>query len=490
MSILDRVVQTVSVSAGSPGITAAFGEPVTPGNTLLALHHITSGSSEPVDPTADWTKIGTASGVNRVLAVHIAPVAEGTANSHSFMRATGSGIELLTLFEIEGLAEVAGSDFKEVDGQSSLTLGAIAGLPSNCLLLTGLVSHSLGTEIANETYTPPAGYLEVGRAERNVAVVMTSQARPSDDETEGPLIHSWLTSARAGGFLVALSFSDAGPTIGPISTDDTVSQGETGLTFRVSGFTSTPTSVTLNGVSLAFTHEMVIGGEGDIDITLTDPIPLDLAEGSYDLVVSNDDETATKSIGYVVTHPVALPDPGEYDSNSILAGLGTSFPAGSFALLPTLFVGDESITPTFKAPYTGWHDADLTLSIDDILEAPEGVFGTFSATAEALFPDGTTDTWVITLEVAEPIEPAIVVTLRDAADSSAVVNTGNIVVWVLSLAHPSTVLYSTDEAMTDEAGQLVIESDALVVDDVVQLVVSLPDGRTTCAQVTVEDIAA
>lgn len=406
MSVIER---KGAPNSSNTAVTLSFDETPAAGERLIAFWR-SSLNQAPVLPDG-WSEVASNAGGGSSNAPHMrvfTKVAGGAEdNNYVFDRFEGNpGAQLIIGYRLLPAPEFIGSTATGTrasdvvslaigDAQTSMSAGSLA---LAFLAVNGGPVESLGFS---------DGY-SLAASQDGIAFIAEKSLLGGGDEQT---VASWSGEARAGGILVeVLSAVDMAPSIGPISTDDTVTQGETGITFRVSGLTSAPTSVTLNGVSLAFTHEMVIGGEGDIDITLTDPIPLNLEDGSYDLVVSNDDETATKSIGYVVTHPVALPDPGEYDSNSPLAGVGTSFPAGSYAQMPIIFTptgAGSPITVTFKSPYTSWLDADLTLSLDDIIQAPAGVSGEFSATAEALFPDGTTDTWTITLDVQEEVEEPV-----------------------------------------------------------------------------------
>lgn len=131
--------------------------------------------------------------------------------------------------------------------------------------------------------------------------------------------------------------------------------------------------------------------------------PGDLSSGTYNLILNGSDGTTSSvDLDYAVTHPIRLPIPGQYDENSLFANVGTSFPVGTYANIPTTFTGPDSQMTIEFVTGSGWADVDLTAAVDTIIRPPAGVYGTFTTTGQAIFPDGTVDDFTLSFTVDEP----------------------------------------------------------------------------------------
>lgn len=272
---------------------------------------------------------------------------------------------------------------------TSVTDGAMIAAAGSFSQLMNLVISSTNTA-STQTFTLDGA--DIGSGAHEAAAISTLVAT-GQSETVGL---RWDTTGQLSGAVAAFAPASGGssPTISNVDGDNAVNQYQL-CNVNVANFTETVASATLNGAAC------VVAENDPSDDVVQVRMPGGLASGTYDFVLNGSgSETDTISgIAYTQTHPYTAPY-GLVDSNSLFTD--QILTANSYFRVVT---GPTNGTLDAAGAESGslWGN-----DIADIYTGDPGYTGNDTITLEMLYSDGTTDQWIVTIQVSDTSPPVVV----------------------------------------------------------------------------------
>lgn len=152
------------------------------------------------------------------------------------------------------------------------------------------------------------------------------------------------------------------PIIVAVGVNDTVTQYQNNVLIQIEEFTETIVSVTLNGVACPIQSQ-------SFSSSVTVNIPGTVATGNHTVLVSGASESASRTVTYTKTHPLACPVNG-----TTIPGSSATDPARSLIfgvaldLAPFVVVGALPASLQFKSPHAAWTAGNINLPLTEVLE--------------------------------------------------------------------------------------------------------------------------
>ncbi|MGP4843323.1 hypothetical protein ACTXGQ_04255 [Marinobacter sp. 1Y8] len=173
-------------------------------------------------------------------------------------------------------------------------------------------------------------------------------------------------------------------------------------TVALTDWSETPTGATLDGVA-------VLSFSADGTTSVSFRAPGGVSAGDKTLVVSGPTESASATVTHAQPYPINIAA-GAVDGKSILFGqklgpgyAGTAYMDNAPAPYEIDGQGGSAVAsgeaPSFKSPYTDWSDAPIANDVNDYLQAPSEFEGWMRSNHTRIYPDGTTQSWVVEYEV-------------------------------------------------------------------------------------------